>query len=156
MVLKKHSARSGGRVIKGDVALSNSIRRAEIIEEVVDNLRPWKNHKSRDAVIAEVKKALDILRIAIPIQYMIFDPRPFREHAKKLDKALHNVEALITSSPLTLTALLFAMRPIAPPIPVNNAEYSSVEPAPEKSFVRARQRVRKTAFAGSRRSAVPG
>ena len=54
MARKKHSAKSGGRVRKGEVTPPNAIRRGEIVEEIVDHLRPWKDRISEATVTAEV------------------------------------------------------------------------------------------------------
>ena len=43
MARKKHSAKSGGRVRKGVVKPPNAIRRGEIVEEIVDQLRRSKD-----------------------------------------------------------------------------------------------------------------
>jgi hypothetical protein len=56
MARKKHFAQSGSRATKGKVA--NAIRRDEIVEAVVDNTKPWRNHESRDTVTAAVNQAL--------------------------------------------------------------------------------------------------
>jgi hypothetical protein len=115
MARKKHSTRRDGRVLNRDaVAPPNTIRRDEIVEEVVDNLRPWKDHKSRDTVTAQVSKTLNSLLKSVPKK--LFDRRPVLKHVKKLGKALSNVETLLLSSPGTLPLILF------PPPPRMNEE----------------------------------
>jgi hypothetical protein len=113
MARKKHSAQTGGRVLKRDVAAPNMIRRGEIVEEVVDHLRPWKDHKSRDTISAAVNKNLDTLLKFRRLQEKMFDARVYREHTKKLDQALGNVETLLLSSP---GALPFSLFPPPPPM----------------------------------------
>ena len=41
MPQKKHARHGSDRIVKGAVAPISSIRRTEIVEVVVDNLRPW-------------------------------------------------------------------------------------------------------------------
>jgi hypothetical protein len=138
MARKKHSARRGGRVRKGNLAPPNAQRRDEIVEEVVENLRPWKNHNSRDTVKAEVNHEIDVLLKIVPLQKKLFDPRPARKHAKKLDKALSNVEELLASSPASLALFLFDPMPppqlLDTPIVANDAEYFLVDRFSDKSI----------------------
>jgi hypothetical protein len=107
MARKKHSARKGSRAMKRDAAPLSAIRRDEIVEEIVDHLRPLKNHKSFDTVKAAVNHKLGGLLEEVPRQMKLFDRRVYREHAKKLDKAISIVEKLLASSPLTLRWFLF-------------------------------------------------
>jgi hypothetical protein len=46
----------------------NAIRRGEIVEEIVDHLRPWKDRISEATVTAEVNRELDILLGYVPAQ----------------------------------------------------------------------------------------
>ena len=92
MARKKHSARKGNRAMKRDVAPLSAIRRDEIVEEVIDNLRPWKNHRSRDTVTPKVKHSIDALRKIVPIQKELYDRKPFREFAKKFDKVVTGIK----------------------------------------------------------------
>jgi hypothetical protein len=110
MARKKHSARSVRRVIKGDVAPLNAIRRDEIVDVIVENLRPGKNQNSRGTITAAVNYGIDVLLNVVPLQKEQLDPRPYRKHAKKLDKALGAVEELLASSPQTLARSLFNRR----------------------------------------------
>jgi hypothetical protein len=107
MARKKQSARSGVRAMKGDVAPLNAIRRDEIVDVIVENLRPWKNQNSRGTITAAVNHGIDVLLNVVPLQKEQLDPRPYRKHAKKLYDALGDVEELLASSPQTLALSLF-------------------------------------------------
>ena len=97
MARKKQSARSGVRAMKGDFAPLNAIQRDEIVDVIVENLRPWRNQNSRGTITAAVNYGIDVLLKVVPLQKEQLDPRPYRKHAKKLDKALGAVEELLTS-----------------------------------------------------------
>jgi hypothetical protein len=113
MTRKKNSTRRDGRVLKRDVVPPNVMRQGEIVEEIVNNLLPLKDHKSREIVTAQVNKTLDSLLKLVPLQEKVFDRRVYRIHTKKLDKALSNVETLLLSSP---GALPFSLFPPSPPM----------------------------------------
>ena len=98
MARKKHSARKGSRAMKRDAVPLSAIRRDDIVEEIVDHLRPWKNHKSHETVTSKVNYRIDVLSKLVPLQKKLSDRRAYREQAKKLDKALSNVEALLAST----------------------------------------------------------
>jgi len=85
----------------------SAIRQNEIVEEIVDNLRPWKSHKSRVAISQEVKGKLDTLRYYIPSLTEFYDRTKNREHAKKLHRALSTLEGLLKSTPEALAWTLF-------------------------------------------------
>ena len=85
------------------------MRLGEIVEEIVDNLRPWKNRNSRNIVTAQVNKTLDLLLKLIPLQKKVFDRRTYRDYTKKLDKALRNVETLLLSIPEALPFILCSL-----------------------------------------------
>jgi hypothetical protein len=125
---KKHSARRGGRVMRGNVASPNAQRRNEIVEEVIDNLRPWKNHKNRDTVTTAVNQDLDRLLRIVPFEKEFFDPRAARKHAKKLDKAISKVETLVESCPGMLNGDLFD--PTLPSRKIGN----DLDPTPYKTL----------------------
>jgi hypothetical protein len=74
---------------------------------IVENLRPWKNQNSRATITAAVNYGIDVLLNVVPLQKEQLDPRPYRKHAEKLDKALGDVEELLASSPQTLARSLF-------------------------------------------------
>ena len=67
----------------------------------------FENHKSFDTVKAAVNHKLGGLLEEVPRQMKLWDRRVYREHAKKLDKAISIVEKLLASSPLTLRWFLF-------------------------------------------------
>ena len=79
----------------------------EIVEEIVDHLRPWKSHKSVAAITAAVNHELDVLLKLAPLQTKLFDRARNRAHAKKLDRALGEVEMLLASAPGALAWFLF-------------------------------------------------
>jgi len=79
----------------------------EIVEEIVDHLRPWKNHKSVGAITAAVNHELEVLLKLAPLQAKLFDRARNRAHAKKLDRALGEVERLLASAPGALAWFLF-------------------------------------------------
>lgn len=90
MARRKHLARGGVHVRKGDVSLSNAIRRGEIVKE---------NRGSSATVegshfTAEVNRELDILLQYVPRQARWSDRARNRAHAQKLDGALREVEKL--------------------------------------------------------------
>lgn len=111
MIRKKTPAGSGSRVTKRAVAPLNGTRRDELIEGVVNQLKPWKNDNSRATVMAAVNQSVDALLELIPLQQQLYDPRPIRKHAKKLNKALSNVQKLLASSPGMLGAFIYDPRP---------------------------------------------
>jgi hypothetical protein len=99
MTQKRHSA--------------SEARQHEIVEEVIDNLRPWKVRSSRAAVRASVKHELDILAKIVPLGTELFDRRKNRDHAQKLSLAIAEVERLLASTPGMLAWSLF--NPLPPP-----------------------------------------
>jgi hypothetical protein len=56
----------------------------EILEEIVDHLRPWQSHKSVAAITAAVNHELEVLLKLAPLQTKLFDRARNRAHAKKL------------------------------------------------------------------------
>ena len=86
---------------------ASEARQHEIVEEVVDNLRPWKDRKSRAAVAADVEHELNILIHIVPLGTELFDRRRNRAHAQKLNRAVSEVERLLSSAPGMLAWSLF-------------------------------------------------
>ena len=125
---KKPSARRGGRVKKRSVAPPNAIRRDEIVEEITENLRPWKNHTGRDTVTAAVDKSIDGLLITVPFEKEFLDPRAARKHAKKLDNAISKLETLVETCPGMLNGDLFD-----PTLPSRKIG-SDLDPTPYKTL----------------------
>jgi hypothetical protein len=113
MARRKHSARGGVHLRKGNVTPPDAIRRGEIVEEIVDHLRPWKHHKGFPAVTDEVKCELDRLLKYVPWKARWSDRARNRAHAQKLDGALLEVEKLtrLASTPGDLAFLLFSPLP---------------------------------------------
>src|SRR5262249_20213319 len=107
MARKKSSAQRGARVVKRGFAPANAIRRDEIVEEVVENLRPWKNHKSRESVTAAVNQQLDVLVELAPSLAKLSDGRRYRDLQKSPQTHL------ATSKPL----IAFTWNDVAPPAP---------------------------------------
>lgn len=129
MARQKRSAKSGVRVRKINVAPPNAIRRDEIVEEIVDHLRPWKDHKGNAAITAQVNQELDVLLKLTPLQTKLYDRARNRDHAHQLDSALTELETLLASAPGLLAWFLFdplppvtmtedgvLMQPMPPPI----------------------------------------
>jgi hypothetical protein len=73
----------------------------------VDHLRPWKSHKSVAAITAAMNHELNVLLKLAPLQAKLFDRARNRAHAKKLDRALSEVEMLLASAPGVLAWFLF-------------------------------------------------
>jgi hypothetical protein len=85
MARRKHLARGGIHVRRGDVTPPDAIRRDELVEEIVDHLRPWKDRKGAAAVTAEVNRALDVLLKLVPLEAKLSDRTRNRTHALQLD-----------------------------------------------------------------------
>src|SRR5262252_3102585 len=83
------SAQAGGRVMKRTASPLKGARRNELVEDVVDRLRPWKNYNSRDTVTAAVNENIDLLIEFVPLHTKLGDFGPIRTHAKKLKGALN-------------------------------------------------------------------
>jgi hypothetical protein len=73
----------------------------------VDHLRPWKDHKSVAAITAAANHQLEVFLKLAPLQAMLFDRARNRTRAKKLDRALNQVELLLASAPGALAWFLF-------------------------------------------------
>lgn len=85
---------------------ASAIRRGEIVEEIVDNLRPWKHRISEATVTAAVSRALDERVDLIPTDAELAERKLNRIHARRLNKALASVETLLASAPDLLAAEL--------------------------------------------------
>jgi hypothetical protein len=106
MARKKRSAHKRGRV-KGSCTPLDETQRNDIVEGIVDNLKPWKNNRSRNAITADVNHSIDMLRELVPVQEELLDQKPFREYRKKLDQALSDVEKILESGAQSFTWFLF-------------------------------------------------
>lgn len=85
----------------------SAARQDDIVQEIVDNLRPWRDHKGESTVTAEVKRTLNtVLEISLSAKFLSYR-KSDREHAKNLDKALRQVEILMPQTPEHLACLLF-------------------------------------------------
>jgi hypothetical protein len=116
--------------------MGSSARQMEIIEEIVDTLRPWKKH-SRVAITAEVRKALDLTCSLISLEERFFDRAEMRAYAKRLDAALSEVETLSESPPGVLGLFLLFPRPIVP------GEKTSSQERATETFLAELKRLRK-------------
>jgi hypothetical protein len=94
-------------------------RRGEIVEEIVDHLRPWgkrghplwgkpnRGHRLSEAmVINNVTRQFDMLLWGYSSRIERDDRRRNRVHARKLDSALAEVQRLAASAPIPLASLL--------------------------------------------------
>lgn len=113
VMARKHSANSSVRAGKGKFEPANTVRRNEIVEEIVVSLRPWKDRKTSAAITAEVNHELDVLLELAPKQAKLYDRSRNRAHAQQLDRALAEVETLLSSAPGLLAWSLFS--PLPPP-----------------------------------------
>jgi hypothetical protein len=110
-VVMARRAKSGARRTKSGFPQTDATRRGEIVEEIVDSLRPWKPRVSDAAVTAAVNFYLDLL-LRVPLDAKFFDRRQYRAHAEQLDDALLQVEMLVASTPEVLALALFDPVPI--------------------------------------------
>jgi hypothetical protein len=86
-------------------------RSDEIVEEIVDHLRPWKARASEATVTARISGALRLLLLRAPPEAKrVADRTKNRTHAQELGDALDKVEALLTSAPQPLR--LFLLNPL--------------------------------------------
>jgi hypothetical protein len=111
MARNKRSSQDGGGRITGTASPLSEAQRHELAEAIVNHLKPWKNNNTRDTVMAAVNRSLDVLPEYVAMQTKLYDPRSIRKHAKKLDKALSNVQRLLPSGEDPLAFLLFDPRP---------------------------------------------
>lgn len=81
VMARKHSANSSVRAGKGKFEPANTVRRNEIVEEIVVSLRPWKDRKTSAAITAEVNHELDVLLELAPKQAKLYDRSRNRAHA---------------------------------------------------------------------------
>ena len=105
-VVMARKAKSGVRRRKSGFSPTDATRRGDIVEEIVDWLRPWKHRMSGAAVTAVVNQYLDRLLLA-PQDAKLFDRRLYRAHAEELDGALLKVETLVASAPGGLAFAFF-------------------------------------------------
>jgi hypothetical protein len=96
---KTHSTKGGLDARLGALKPPNAIRLDEIVEEIVDHLRPWKDRKGNDAITVEVNRAVRYQLILAPLEVKRSNRTQNRTHARQLDGALLNVEMLLASAP---------------------------------------------------------
>jgi len=99
---KKDSTRSGLLAKTRALTPPNAIRQGEIVEEIVDHLRPWKARKDNSEITLVVNRELRFLLALAPLAANRSDRTDNRTHAQKLDVALLNVEKLLDSAPSAL------------------------------------------------------
>lgn len=78
----------------------------EIVEEIVDHLRPWKKRISEAAVTVEVSADMIRLLTLAPYEAKRSDRKKNGTHARQLDQALVNLQNLLTSAPHPLRSFL--------------------------------------------------
>jgi hypothetical protein len=103
---KKHSAKGGLDARAAVLKPPNAIRLDEIVEEIVDHLRPWKDRKDIDAITVGVVRELRFMLMLAPFEAKRADRTQNRTHAQQLDGALLNVEMLLASAPAPLKDFL--------------------------------------------------
>lgn len=101
----------------GDVTPLDVDRRKDIVEQIVDNLRPFKDGiivaeaTAEAEVTAYVNKTLDMLLKYDPEKKKPFDRSLNRKHAKQLDTALTRVQELLSAPSALKTHLRFGLSP---------------------------------------------
>lgn len=115
MARKKRPGRSGVGGGKGDLSPPNAARRREIVEEIVVQLGR-KHRRSEASVTAEVNRKVDSLLEFFPPGMQRSHRKEYRAHAKQLDSALTEVEALLSSARGWLAHYLYydALVPLLP------------------------------------------
>jgi hypothetical protein len=89
---------------------ASAIRLNEIVEEIVEHLRPWKDRMGEATVTARMNGELRLLLLFTPLEATRANRTQNRIHAQQLDDALHRVEKLLTSAPFPLG--LFLLNPL--------------------------------------------
>ncbi len=117
---RKRCAAKSGRVRKRDFTPPDAIRLDEIVEEIVDSLRPWKTRMSEAQVTTSVIQSLGMLVKFAALEAAFSDRNQNRVRAQQLDSALAEVETLLTSAPSILAVLLF--NPLPPLIMTEDGE----------------------------------
>ena len=85
----------------------NTTRQQEIVEEIVDNLRPLKSGISLAAASERVRQEIRGLDETDRVAPKLVTGKEFRRQAKELEDALARLEALLNSEPTTLACYLF-------------------------------------------------
>jgi hypothetical protein len=67
--------------------------RAEIVEEIMDNLRPWTRPESE--VQAVIHQIIELLQSLIPAEASLFDRRAIKNSAQEFQAAIAEVERLL-------------------------------------------------------------
>src|ERR1700733_601260 len=101
----------------------------EIVEELVDQLRPWKIGEA--AITKQVNIDLTHLLILAPLEARrCADHTSNRAHARKLERALLSIEELLTTAPIPLSQFLLN------PVPTMTADgrYFGTNPTLEEEI----------------------
>ncbi len=108
MLAPRTSSSGGAAVVMAQRGKrASAARQSEIIEEIVENLRPWKKRQSDATVTASVERALEVLLALTPVQSRLLNKTNNREHAKRLDGVLSDLETVLAGTPELLAWYLF-------------------------------------------------
>jgi hypothetical protein len=88
-------------------AAVNATRQQEIVEEIVDNLRPLKSGISVSAASERVRQEIEDLHETDDMIPKLATGKEFRMRAKELEDALAKLDALLNSAPTALACYLF-------------------------------------------------
>jgi hypothetical protein len=83
------------------------LERDDFVGSIIDELRPWRF--SETAVADDVRRAITMVGKTIPMWERIGNQRANRTHAKKIEKALARLEALMASAPEPLDSALYLL-----------------------------------------------
>jgi hypothetical protein len=114
--------------------------RDEIVEEIVDHLRPWKGRKDNAAITTEVNRELDLLLEWPPQATLRSYQKEERTHARRLHSALTEVETLLSSARGWLSHYLFY--PFLPSLHLSYWEWERTHRERYASFAAELRRLR--------------
>jgi hypothetical protein len=110
MARKKHLAKTSLEVRAQALKPPTADRLCEIAEEIVDQLRPWKEREA--AVMELVGMELHLVLCIAPLEATrCADLTVNRTHAQRLDRVLRSVEELIATAPIPLRQFLIDPHP---------------------------------------------
>ena|SRR6476620_3992004 len=104
MARKKHLAKTPLEVRAQALKPPTADRLCEIAEEIVDQLRPW---KEREAAVVELAgMELHLVLCIAPLEATrCADLTVNRTHAQRLDRVLRSVEELIATAPIPASSI---------------------------------------------------